>query len=77
MNMDSIITTLLEQGTMVALMSAMLWILIKKLLNHLEDRIKTLENINLEWKKEIASLHQQIFDMQQEHIEALRKQNES
>lgn len=71
--MESILNTLLEQGMTVALMTAMLWILIKKLLNQYEGRIEVLEKANSELRNKLDDLNDKIVELHKEHIESLKQ----
>ena len=66
--MDSIIQLLLEKGSTLAISLAIIWILIKKILEQYEKRIERCEGENTECREDRASLHNKVEAIQQERI---------
>ena len=73
LTMDSIMQLLLEKGSTMAISLAIIWILIKKILEQYEKRIERCEGENTECREDRAALHNKVEAIQQERILELVK----
>jgi len=71
---DPVFEFLLEQGTSIAIMGGMLWVLIKKIFSQYENRIEALEVKEKLCSEDRVRLHEKIDVIRQDHIDSLKGQ---